>query len=277
MFRMIALLFAVLFPFAASAAGGGSPPPPPWNPSNQIKILYAYNIEMQVQERVCWKRYVDWRYCKKTPSQHAQEQADYLNWLFEKSQINLKAVGVGTGMTTNIRHHEVQQTWARNMLNGMRQQAGADLVMVVNSHALNGRIAGACGTGNPVCWYADYPFSLIGNPFESPRQAMAHEVGHWFGLAHHEGLPASKPYAVGHGTWGFVDVMHYTGDRGKGFLKMDVYSDHELKCSFWACGIYGTNSAARYLRERYGRYVRPSAPGGGNKNNGGGHGGHGRH
>jgi hypothetical protein len=58
---------------------------------------------------------------------------------------------------------------------------------------------------------------------------------------------------------------------------MDVYSDHELKCSFWSCGIYGTNSAARYLRERYGRYVRPSAPGGGNKNNGGGHGGHGRH
>lgn len=253
MTRSFAVLLLLLASFAAHASGGGNSSPPPWEPSNTLRILFAFNKDLQTRERVCWDRNSYWRYCKSTPASYAQEQQDYLNWIFEKQQVNLKIVAQGVGLprTYGLGEHALGY-----MLQTLRNQYGARMVMFMMADEHRGS-SGACGGEKQWCW------SLESMPFgSSPKQTVAHEMGHWLYLGHWPGaaLDSARPYAVGHGGGSWVDLMHYRGERGMGQIKYDVFSDHEHECAFWRCGVQNYASAAQALRERWGRYTRPGRP-----------------
>lgn len=210
---------------------------------------------MQTQERVCWNRLSDWKYCKASPASYSTEMRDYLNWLFEKQQVNLKIVSSGVGLPRTI-----EPRWYGNStpyLQSVRRSYGADIVLLVNPFNSDGK-SGGCGPAGEVCWVSDERAIW----YHPPKQSVAHEFGHHLHLNHwHEPFAGkfgeSKPYAGGHGSWAWVDLMHYSATHGKGLIKYDIYSDHEHWCGFERCGIQNYASAGQYLREVWGRYVRP--------------------
>jgi len=269
--RLLVSLLLLAASLGAHASGGGSSPPP-WQPSNTKKLLFAYNKSMQTYERVCWARTSDWKYCKSSPASYATEMQDYLNWIFEKQQINLKVVGSGVGLPVTIPPRWYGNHW--EYLNAIKNAHGADYLLLVDPHFSEGR-TGSCAPGHVICWFSDE------NVFwrHPPKRYMAHEFGHMLYLDHwnHSVYPPPAPrkaYAAGHGTGSWVDIMHYPGWHGKGLIQHDIYSDHEHWCGFERCGVQNHASAGQFLREFWGRYTRQSSAPPKRDN---GHPGHGRH
>jgi hypothetical protein len=253
--RLLVSLLLLAASLGAQASGGGSSAPPPWAPKNTMHILFAFSKDMQTHERVCWQPYPNLR-CKSKPAYYATEMSDYLNWVFEKQQVNLKitASGVGLGKTIDPRWYSYEWSY----LDWMRQLYGAQLVFMVAPNDDSMGSSGNCGTEGTTCWFSDamVPFT------PPPRQVMAHEFGHYLYLHHRyekmwDKVPPHKSYAGGHGTWAWVDLMGKPGENGRGLIKYDIYSDHEHWCGFDRCGIQNYESAGQYLREVWGRYVRP--------------------
>jgi hypothetical protein len=250
--RALAVLLSLLaFPLSALASGGGSPPPP-WNPPNKLTVLFAYSSEMESRGLVCFTRPKNYykRFCVDA-NRHASEMADYVNYLFEVSSVNVQAVPKATpfghafdpGREDDFIH----------VVRTLRQQHQANVLMIVRADPWNGA-SGGCNRNDESCWA-----SWRRSGFRPLKQTVAHEIGHWHGIHHSadEGFEGMPRHAVGWGTWAFVDVMHPQGTRGNGTIVRDTYSDHERWCNSWQrCGDYHTGSAARYLRDKYGRWKR---------------------
>ena len=200
----------------------------------------------------CFTRPKDYykRFCVDA-NRHASEMADYVNYLFEVSSINLQAVPKAAPF--GHAYDPGREDEFVHVIRNLRQQHQASVLMIVRADPWAG-VNGACYRNDEKCWA-----SWRRSGFRPLKQTVAHEIGHWLGIHHSadEGFPGMPRYAAGWGTWAFVDVMHPAGTRGNGTIVRDTYSDHERMCNSWMrCGDYHDGSAARYLRDTYGRWKR---------------------
>jgi hypothetical protein len=225
------------------ARAGGTPPPPPWNPTNEIRIYFAYNPDLLGSYLG-----LPWHNGPRTPRARAQALVDYLNSVLRASGANVKAAVAGTEILgNNIRHADVfRETW----LQGVRRSFRADTLLVLNSTRSAKGWDGQADTGTASA-LGTLGWMSVANLGNAP-QTFAHQMGHALGAAHDIRDNAGDfkpvvPYAVGLRSTG-PGVVYQTlmiDDVGP---TIDRYSDHEQ----W----YGSplSSVARYLRERHGRY-----------------------
>lgn len=154
--------------------------------------------------------------------------------------------GAGVDMYRQLEQLTFGSHPAFSEVSQLRDEFGADLVVLFRSLGPNASLCGVANLGGHDTWGDmlafdgdEYGFSVVA--LDCPlRSALAHELGHNMGLTHsrrEDGVGGTLPYATGHGVdHGFATVMANPAKFGSAG-QIPLFSSPELDCGGLPCGV----------------------------------------